>query len=51
MELIFDFGPGYRIYFARLSPVAVLFLCGGDKSTQTSDIVAAKEYWRDHRTR
>ena len=45
-----DFGPGYRIYFARRGPVLILLLCGGDKSTQSRDIVRAKDLalsWRE----
>ena len=26
----------------------VLLLCGGDKSSQTQDIEAAKAYWKEH---
>jgi putative addiction module killer protein len=42
-ELRIDFGPGYRIYFAQAGQVTVILLCGGDKGTQTRDIVAAKK--------
>ena len=37
-----DYGPGYRVYFARRGAVVVLLLCGGDKSTQRKDIERAK---------
>jgi putative addiction module killer protein len=51
-ELRVDYGPGYRIYLARRGDTMVLLLCGGDKSTQASDIakarVLAKEYTDDH---
>src|SRR5882724_6569904 len=40
-ELKLDFGPGYRIYYARRSDVLVILLCGGDKSTQATDIACA----------
>jgi len=46
-ELIFDFGPGYRVYFGQDGDDVVL-LCVGDKSTQGSDIKTAKEYWKDY---
>ncbi|WP_419814354.1 type II toxin-antitoxin system RelE/ParE family toxin [Glacieibacterium sp.] len=42
-ELRFYFGPGYRIYFTRLSDGAiVLLLAGGDKDSQHRDIALAK---------
>jgi putative addiction module killer protein len=41
-ELRIHFGLGYRIYFHRHGRAIVVLLCGGDKSTQTKDIKAAK---------
>ena len=41
-ELKVDFGPGYRIYFTHKETTLVILLCGGDKSTQSSDITKAK---------
>ena len=38
-----DYGPGYRVYFTRRGQEIVVLLCGGDKSTQTRDIEAAKQ--------
>jgi len=40
------FGPGYRIYFAKDGAQLVLLLLGGDKSTQTADVVRAQESWK-----
>lgn len=40
------FGPGYRIYFARDGAQLVLLLLGGDKSTQTTDVARAQEFWK-----
>ena len=40
-----DWGPGYRVYFAREGRVMYLLLCGGDKSTQAADIKHAKTMW------
>ena len=37
-ELRIDYGPGYRVYFARIGPAIVLLLCGGDKRRQSADI-------------
>ena len=49
-EMRIDHGPGYRVYFAQRGPVLVLLLCGGTKSTQANNIVAAKalaEQWTE----
>lgn len=46
-ELIFDFGPGYRLYFGQ-DRDSVVILCAGDKSTQEGDIRTAKRYWKDY---
>lgn len=51
MELRIDWGPGYRVYFAREGQVVVLLLCGGDKRTQDKDIKHAKDYFRDYKRR
>ena len=40
-------GPGYRVYFAQIGRILLLLLCGGDKSTQKSDIERAKRLLRD----
>ncbi|MBC7421493.1 MAG: type II toxin-antitoxin system RelE/ParE family toxin [Bdellovibrio sp.] len=47
-ELKFDFGPGYRIYFAVDGGVVILLLSGGDKSPQRRDIEKARKYWTDY---
>jgi len=33
-----DYGSGYRVYYLQRGNVLVILLCGGDKSTQRSDI-------------
>lgn len=43
MEMRIDYGPGYRVYFARRNAAVVLLLCGGDKRTQQRDIARARE--------
>lgn len=45
-ELRIDYGPGYRLYFARRGGLVILLLCGGDKRTQTADIRRAVQMIR-----
>jgi putative addiction module killer protein len=42
-EMRIDYGPGYRVYCMRRGSAIIVLLCGGDKTTQTTDIKAAKE--------
>ncbi len=42
-EMRIDYGPGYRVYYRQRGNVLVILLCGGDKSTQRSDIRRAHE--------
>lgn len=41
-ELRIHYGPGYRVYFVKRGRTLIALLCGGDKSTQTKDVKAAK---------
>ena len=41
-ELRIHYGPGYRVYVMQRGSTVVILLCGGDKSTQKSDIAMAK---------
>lgn len=50
-ELRIDWGPGYRVYFARVGKVILLLLSGGDKTTQQKDIENAKAYLQDYKDR
>jgi putative addiction module killer protein len=49
-ELRIVTGPGYRVYFGEDDGHIVVLLCGGDKSSQTKDIKAAKAYWKEYQT-
>lgn len=51
LELILDFGSGYRIYIGQEGTKVIILLCGGDKSTQKGDIEIAKQYWADYEAR
>lgn len=51
IELRIDWGPGYRVYCARLGQVVVLLLTGGDKSRQQKDIKRAKDCFEDCKIR
>jgi putative addiction module killer protein len=50
-EMRIHYGPGYRVYYGKEGGHLVLLLCGGNKSTQQSDIRLANNYWRDYRNR
>jgi len=42
-EMRIHYGPGYRVYYVQRGEEIVVLLCGGDKSSQASDIRAAKK--------
>lgn len=46
-----DFGPGYRIYFAKDGNRLIILLGGGTKKRQQSDINKAKECWKHYKKR
>jgi putative addiction module killer protein len=46
-ELVFDIGPGYRVYFG-IDGDHIVLLVGGDKSTQVADIRKAKSCWEEY---
>lgn len=49
-EMWEKFGPGWRMYYVVRGKTIIVMLGGGDKSSQSSDIKAAKKnlpsYWR-----
>jgi putative addiction module killer protein len=51
LELGIDFGPGYRVYFAKDGPDVVVLLGGGTKKRQGRDIEDAHRRWREYRLR
>lgn len=46
-ELRIDYGPGYRVYYAKTGEKYLLILAGGDKRRQQADIDIALEYWKN----
>ena len=46
-EARIDYGPGYRVYYARAGSRVILLLTGGDKRRQQADIATALDYWKD----
>ena len=50
-ELRIDYGPGYRVYFAKSGNRLVLLLIGGDKGSQRRDIETAIAYLHDYEER
>jgi putative addiction module killer protein len=46
-ELRIDYGPGYRVYFVRRGDLVFLLLCGGDKKSQSRDIMLARKIAND----
>ena len=49
-EMRVDYGPGYRVYFLQRGEILIVLLCGGDKSSQDSEIKQAKSIakrWRE----
>ena len=51
IELRIHVGAGYRVYCGRHGKAVVLLLCGGDKSSQKTDIKRAKALWAEWKGR
>ena len=50
-EIVLDYGPGYRIYFAERGATLVILLCGSTKKKQEEAIKEASRYWKDWKER
>ncbi len=51
-ELVIDFGPGYRVYYAIVeNDMIILLLTAGTKKTQASDIKLARKYLKNFERR
>lgn len=46
-----NFGPGYRLYFAKDGEALIILLGGGSKKRQSADLAAARSCWRDYQRR
>ena len=51
LEFRVDFGPGYRIYFAKEGQDLIILLGGGTKRRQQQNIETALERWADYKRR
>src|SRR4030081_593218 len=51
LELLIDFGPGYRVYFGKDGERLIILLGGGIKKRQQHDIDAAIADWQDYKRR
>lgn len=45
-EIKIHYAAGYRVYFALLGRSTMLLLGGGNKRTQSKDVLQAKKNWR-----
>ncbi len=50
-ECRINFGPGYRVYFAKDGELIVILLAGGTKQRQQNDVEVALDRWEDYKRR
>jgi len=50
-EYVIDWGPGYRIYLAKVGESLIVLFGDGTKRRQQSDIVRAKALHAEYKTR
>ena len=50
-ELRIDYGPGYRVYYAKAGATILLLLAGGHKHRQAEDIDRATQLLADYQRR
>lgn len=50
-EMRIDWGPGYRVYYARAGARLILLLLGGDKRRQAADVERAVACWNEFKRR
>ena len=50
-EYRIEFGPGYRVYFAKDGEAIFILLGGGTKKRQHFDIISARARWQDYKAR
>lgn len=50
-EYRIDWGPGYRVYFAKDDDRLLILLGGGTKQRQQTDIERAKAMWTEYKVR
>ncbi len=50
-ERVIDYGPGYRVYFAKDGETIVILLGGSTKNRQQAAIDVARERWSEYRKR
>ena len=51
LERRIDFGPGYRVYFAKDGETVLVLLGGSGKQRQQEAITAAQKSWADYKRR